>query len=103
MERTLHRDFYFSEEIFGREVERIFCREWFCAGREEDWPDPGDYRALDIVGESVLVVRTREGRLAAHYNVCRHRRFPAGTGGRPRQLHRCHSLPLSLLDLFTGR
>jgi phenylpropionate dioxygenase-like ring-hydroxylating dioxygenase large terminal subunit len=32
MERTLGREFYFSEEIFGREKERIFCREWFCAG-----------------------------------------------------------------------
>jgi Rieske 2Fe-2S family protein len=26
-----------------------------------------------VAGESVLVVRTREGGLAAHYNVCRHR------------------------------
>ncbi len=27
----------------------------------------------DVAGESVLVVRTRDGGLAAHYNVCRHR------------------------------
>jgi Rieske 2Fe-2S family protein len=73
MEPTLHRDFYFSEQIFQRERERIFYREWFCAGREEEVPNPGDYLALDVAGESVLVVRTREGRLAAHYNVCRHR------------------------------
>lgn len=73
MEQTLHRDFYFSEEIFRREQERIFFREWFCAGRQEELPDPGDYRVLDVAGESILVVRTREGGLAAHYNVCRHR------------------------------
>jgi Rieske 2Fe-2S family protein len=73
MEQTLHRDFYFSAEIFQREQERIFFREWFCAGREEELTEPGDYLVLDVVGESVLVVRTREGRLAAHYNVCRHR------------------------------
>ena len=73
MERTLHRDFYFSDEIFQRETESIFFREWFCVGREEDWPNSGDYHALDVLGESVLVVRTREGRLTAHYNVCRHR------------------------------
>jgi len=73
MERTLRRDFYFSEEIFRRETEGIFFREWFSAGREEDWPNPGDYQALDVLGESVLVVRTRDGQLAAHYNVCRHR------------------------------
>ncbi|MGH7528021.1 MAG: aromatic ring-hydroxylating oxygenase subunit alpha [Gemmatimonadales bacterium] len=73
LERTLHRDFYLSEEIFVREKERIFFREWLCAGREEELPNPGDYRVLDVAGESVLVVRTRDGRLAAHYNVCRHR------------------------------
>jgi Rieske 2Fe-2S family protein len=73
MERTLQRDYYLSEDIFEREKERIFFREWFCAGREEEVPNPGDYLVLDVAGESVLVVRTREGRLAAHYNVCRHR------------------------------
>ncbi len=84
MERTLGREFYFSEEIFGLEKERIFCREWFCAGREEDLPPAGDYLALDVAGESVLVVRTRDGTLAAHYNVCRHRGsrlVPAGSRG----------------------
>ncbi len=73
MERTLHRDYYFSDKIFQHERERIFHREWFCGGRAEQLAGPGDYVVLDVAGESVIVVRTREGRLAAHYNVCRHR------------------------------
>jgi glycine betaine catabolism A len=73
MERTLDREFYFSPDIFALEKERIFCREWFCAGREEELPSPGDYLVVEVAAESVLVVRTREGRLAAHYNLCRHR------------------------------
>ena len=73
MEPTLHRDFYFSDRIFEEEQERIFWSEWFCAGRDEDLPTPGDYVSLDIAGESILVVRTREASLAAYYNVCRHR------------------------------
>jgi glycine betaine catabolism A len=73
MERTLHRDYYLSDKVFRLEQERIFYREWFCAGREEDLARPGDYRVLDVAGESILVVRNREGRLVAHYNVCRHR------------------------------
>jgi Rieske 2Fe-2S family protein len=73
LERTLHRDFYLSDELFAVEKDRIFWREWFCAGREEELPEPGDYVARSVAGESVLVVRTRDGRLAAHYNVCRHR------------------------------
>jgi Rieske 2Fe-2S family protein len=73
MERTLSREHYLSPELFAREKERIFVREWFCAGREEDLPATGSYLVVDVAGESVLVVRTRDGSLRAHYNVCRHR------------------------------
>ncbi len=86
MERTLHRDYYFSEKIFQQERERIFHREWFCAGRAEELAHSGDYVVLDVAGESVLVVRTREGRLAAHYNVCRHRGLAPGAGAEPGHL-----------------
>jgi Rieske 2Fe-2S family protein len=73
LERTLHRDFYLSDRLFTVERERIFHREWFCAAREEELPAPGDFLVRDVAGESVLLVRTRDGGLAAHYNVCRHR------------------------------
>lgn len=73
LERTLPREYYLSPEIFAREKERIFCREWFCVGREEELAAPGDYVARNVAGESILVVRTRDGGLAGHYNVCRHR------------------------------
>jgi Rieske 2Fe-2S family protein len=73
LERTLHRDFYVAEEIYARERERIFHREWFCAGREEELAAAGDYVVREVAGESVLVVRTTTGALAAHFNVCRHR------------------------------
>ena len=73
LERTLHRDYYFSDEIFRLERERIFAREWFCVGRAEELASPGDWMTRDVTGESVLLVRTRDGRIAAHHNVCRHR------------------------------
>jgi Rieske 2Fe-2S family protein len=73
LERTLPREAYLSPEVFARERERIFWREWFVVGREEELAAPGAYVAKDVAGESILVVRTRAGRLAAHYNVCRHR------------------------------
>jgi Rieske 2Fe-2S family protein len=41
----------------------------------------GDYLVREVAGESVLVVRTREGALAAHYNVCRHRGSQLVPGG----------------------
>jgi len=73
LEQTLPSSWYYDEAIYRQEKERIFCREWFCAGREEELPAPGDYRVLDIAGESILLVRNRELQLRAFYNVCRHR------------------------------
>jgi len=87
LEPTLLREYYFSPEIFGQEKERIFFGQWMCVGREEEVPNPGDYLLLDVVGESVLLVRTREGKLAAHYNVCRHRgsQLVLGVDPKPRR------------------
>ena len=84
LERTLPTAWYLSTEVFKAEKERIFCREWIGACREEELPHPGDYLVLDVLGESVLLVRNREGQLRAFYNVCRHRgsrlcRTPAET------------------------
>jgi Rieske 2Fe-2S family protein len=73
LERTLARDAYFADAVWQLEKERIFACEWVCAGREEQLPAAGDYLVLDVVGESVLVVRTRAGALKAFYNTCRHR------------------------------
>ena len=73
LEQSLPASSYLSPEIFKREKERIFYREWVCAGREEQLPNTGDFLTVDVLGESVLVVRDKDGALRAHYNVCRHR------------------------------
>ena len=73
LEKSLPSEYYYSPEIFALEKEKIFWQEWFCAAREEQLPNPGDYLVLEIAGESVLVVRGKEGEIKAHYNVCRHR------------------------------
>ncbi len=73
LQRSLPSSYYLSEDVYAREREAIFFREWFCAGREEQLPNPGDFLVLDVAGESVLVVRTKAGDLRAFYNVCRHR------------------------------
>jgi Rieske 2Fe-2S family protein len=89
LQKSLPSSWYLSDDIFAREKERIFFREWFCAGREEQLPNPGDSLILDVAGESVLVVRTKQRQLKAHYNVCRHRgaRLCTGdTGGEGEQL-----------------
>lgn len=73
LQKSLPSTYYQSAEIFAQEKEKIFCREWFCAAREDQLAKAGDYLVLDVVGESILIVRTKEGEVKAHYNVCRHR------------------------------
>ena len=63
LESTLPSSWYRSPEVFRTEKERIFCREWIGVCREEDLPKPGDHLVLDVLGESVLLVRNREGEL----------------------------------------
>jgi phenylpropionate dioxygenase-like ring-hydroxylating dioxygenase large terminal subunit len=73
LEKSLPSSYYYSAEMFEREKEFLFAREWFCAGREEELPSPGTVLVREVAGESVLIVRTKDGKLTAHYNVCRHR------------------------------
>jgi Rieske 2Fe-2S family protein len=73
LEVSLPSDWYTSDAVFKVEKERIFCREWLAVCRAEELPNPGDHRVLDVLGESILLLRNREGALRAFYNVCRHR------------------------------
>ena len=73
LEPSLPSSWYRSGEVFAREKERIFSREWVCVAREEEFPSSGDHRVLDVLGESVILVRNRAGQLRAFYNTCRHR------------------------------
>ena len=73
LERSLPSTWYRTDAVFAVEKERIFCREWIAVGRAEELPAPGDHRILDALGESVILLRNRDGELRAFYNVCRHR------------------------------
>jgi glycine betaine catabolism A len=69
---TLSGREYSSDETYERERAQIFHRSWFYVCRE-DRLAPGDRFVADVAGESVLLIKDREGRLHAHANVCRHR------------------------------
>jgi len=73
LEPTLPSSWYLEDRYFQLEKEHIFFSDWVCVGREEQLPIPGDHQVLDLYGESVLLLRNREGELRAFYNVCRHR------------------------------
>jgi len=73
MEATLPYRLYLDEEAFTAERERLFTRQWFLVGRDEDVPAPGDWRRVDVVSEQLLLVRGEDERLRAFANTCRHR------------------------------
>ena len=73
MEATLPYRLYLEDDAFAAERERIFARQWFLVGRDEDVPAPGDWRRIDVVGEQLLLVRGEDRRLRAFANTCRHR------------------------------
>ena len=63
--RALPPDLYRSEELFALEQERIFSKEWLCAGRADEIPEPGDYLTYAIAEQPVVVIRQRDASLRA--------------------------------------
>jgi Rieske 2Fe-2S family protein len=70
---TLSGHDYTAPSVYAVERERVFFRHWYYACRAERLAEPGAFVAVDVVGESIIVVRGRDGALRAFYNVCRHR------------------------------
>ena len=70
---TLAGRYYASDEVFGDELERIFYDRWVCLGHGGEVSQPGDCVVRKVGGESLLVLRDRDGVLRAFYNICRHR------------------------------
>jgi Rieske 2Fe-2S family protein len=71
--KTLPGRYYTDPGIFQQELETFFCQMWFCSGRAEQVPNPGDYYLSEVAGESMIVTREAGGAVRAFFNVCRHR------------------------------
>ena len=52
--RTLPSRYYWAEDIYELEKERIFYDSWLYVGRVAQIPNPGDFITQDIVDESVI-------------------------------------------------
>ncbi|MSP51100.1 MAG: aromatic ring-hydroxylating dioxygenase subunit alpha [Alphaproteobacteria bacterium] len=82
VERARHTagQIYTSLEILEREKERLFLKDWLCVGRVEEFKQAGDYRAMRLFEEPVLIVRDERGTLNAFSNVCLHRGVEVAAG-----------------------
>jgi Rieske 2Fe-2S family protein len=102
--RHLPGFYYTSEEIFQREIDSIFMREWLCVGRVEEFEKPGDYHAMRIVGEPLVVCRGTDGELRAFRNLCQHRgvEVAVGQGNSKRFTCRYHAWSYATDGRLTG-
>jgi Rieske 2Fe-2S family protein len=70
---TLDPKIYFDQEIYEKEIARIFKRVPLCLGHEDQLREPGSMIARDLYGVPLLLVRDRKGQIHGLVNVCRHR------------------------------
>jgi len=64
---------YGSSDILAQEHKRIFMTHWLCVGREEELSQVGDYMALRVADQPIIVVRESADRIAVLRNRCGHR------------------------------
>ena len=70
---AMPRSVYTSESFLQAELDSVFSKDWFCAGRASSIPNTGDYLTLELAGQPVMVIREKDGSLKAQSNVCLHR------------------------------
>jgi len=74
---------YFDPEFFEAEKKAFLRAAPQVVCHESEIGVPGEWRSIDYLGESVIVIRGDDGTVRAFSNVCRHRgsRLVDGTGG----------------------
>jgi phenylpropionate dioxygenase-like ring-hydroxylating dioxygenase large terminal subunit len=74
---------YHDPEFFAAEVKAFLRAAPQVVCHENEIPDAGDWRSIEFLGESVIVMRGDDGSVRAFHNICRHRgsRIVDGEGG----------------------
>jgi phenylpropionate dioxygenase-like ring-hydroxylating dioxygenase large terminal subunit len=69
----VHRDLYLSEELFALEQQHFFANTWNFIGHASQVPNAGDFVAVAIAGQPLLMVRQPGGDIAVLHNRCAHK------------------------------
>ncbi|HEX2764692.1 MAG TPA: aromatic ring-hydroxylating dioxygenase subunit alpha [Allosphingosinicella sp.] len=79
---------YNDPDFFAVEMERLIRPSWQIVCHDGDIPQTGDWRTLELLGESVVVLRGEDGEVRAFHNLCRHRasRLVQGAAGCSKRL-----------------
>jgi phenylpropionate dioxygenase-like ring-hydroxylating dioxygenase large terminal subunit len=71
--RAMPKSVYTTKAFLNYELENIFKKDWFCAGRSDSLKNIGDYLTLELAGQPIMVLRDNDNKIRAQSNVCRHR------------------------------
>ncbi|MEO1086814.1 MAG: SRPBCC family protein [Acidobacteriota bacterium] len=95
---------YRDEALAALEQERIFRRDWSCAGLAAEIPGPGDYLTFSLAGEPILCLRGEDGEVRSFANLCRHRlmRLVEGRGSCRRLVCPYHAWSYDLEGRLIG-
>jgi carnitine monooxygenase subunit len=74
--QTLSAAHYWDKDIWRFEREHIFFKEWHYVGHASQLQKPGDYLTTWIADASVLLVKGKDLKVRAFWNVCQHRGHP---------------------------
>mgnify|MGYP000904138182 CR=1 FL=1 len=71
--RTLEAIYYISKDELNQEKEKVFFRSWLYACHASELSDPGSFVTIKIFDQNLFLVKDREDKIRAFYNVCPHR------------------------------
>lgn len=79
---------YHDPAYFEVEMARVIRPAWQIVCHDSDIPTAGDWRTLELLGESILIIRGQDQEVRAFANVCRHRgsRLVDGQAGCAKRL-----------------
>ncbi len=69
---TIPAAWYTDRRVADLELQNVFARNWQAVGRLSQLEKHGQYVTATVANEPIVVVRGRDGKLRAFYNVCRH-------------------------------
>lgn len=87
--RTLDAGWYLDPAVYPLELERIFARTWQPVTKLTHITNPGDYIAVNVAEEPLVVLRDKNNQIRAFYNVCPHRAGALARGKGNRKSLQC--------------
>ncbi|MCP4847318.1 MAG: aromatic ring-hydroxylating dioxygenase subunit alpha [Verrucomicrobiaceae bacterium] len=71
--KSLESRYFTDATVFEEETRKIFHDRWLYLDRSSAIENPGDYTAVELEGQGLILTRDREEQEKVYYNMCRHR------------------------------